>query len=99
MSKKHRQRTYSDYQRENEAVLATLKRRAIDRVDPLGHTLGLWSPAKRKHGISAMKALCVTCGEQVIIMPRHCHDKDHQCVPAMTGDVLFQLCYKEGRLV
>ena len=99
MGKKHRQRTYSEYQQQNDAVVTTLKTRAQDRVSPLGHTLGVWSPAKRKHGVSAMKALCTRCGEQVIVIPRHCHSKEHPCVPAMSGDVLFQLCYQEGRLL
>ena len=96
---KKRHRSYTAYQEQNESVLLSLKLRAIDRVEPLGHTLGLWSPAKRKHGVSALKSLCLTCGEQVIIIPQHCHDNVHLCVPAMSGDVLFQLCYREGRLL
>ena len=99
MKRSRHRGTYSEYALRNESVVQALKLRATDRVKPLGHTLGLWSPAKRKHGVSAMKALCTTCGEQVVVMPQHCHNTVHLCVPAMSGDVLFQLCYREGRLV
>ena len=97
--KSKRQWNFSKYQAENQSVLESLKLRATDRCTPLGHELGIWSPAKRKHGQNAVKALCKKCGEQVILLPRHCHSREHHQVPAMKGDVLFQLCYQEGRLL
>ena len=90
---------WSQYQENNQTVLEALKERAEEKTTYLGHHLGIWSPAKRKHGVNAMKALCAQCGEHVIVMPRHCHSKAHQQVPAMKGDLLFQLCCVEGTVV
>lgn len=87
-----KKRGWSQYQQENERTLAALQVRASTLCSDLGHMLGVWGPAKKKHGFHSMKCLCLNCGEQVVIIPRHYFDVKHPQVPALKGDILFQCC-------
>ncbi len=74
------------------ALVHTLQAKAQEKSDALGHELGLWQPAKKKHGAGAMKALCSKCGEVAFIMPYLCLSKEHPQVPGIKGPVLFEPC-------
>jgi hypothetical protein len=74
----------------DEYTLTALQVRATERAEDLGHHLGQWMSAKRKHGPGSMRVLCRTCGMMVMIMPRHQHGKG--IVPAMKGEALFDKC-------
>jgi len=95
--KRHHRRTTHNVVTTNQVLMA-LQTRAVERCGPLGHTLGPWNPAKKKHGVHAMKAVCLQCGEPAFIMPYHCHSAPHPQVPAIKGDILFHLCYLEGSI-
>ena len=73
-------------------IIDALKHRVEERVRPLGQSLGQWTFAKKRFGVASQKALCVTCGEQAVVMPYHHHNRQHQQVPAMCGDALFSPC-------
>ena len=78
-------------------TLALLKARAIHRCEPLGHDLGIWTFAKKKHGSHVQKAMCRKCGEMVFLLPVYAHSKEHPQVPAIKGDPLFELCAQPSR--
>ncbi len=80
----------------DERTLSALQNRAIEKAGELGHLLGQWLPAKKKHGVGSMRVLCATCGMQVMIMPRHQHGKG--IVPAMKGEALFDKCVNFHRV-
>jgi len=83
-----------------EELIKSLQYRAEERCDGLGHELGYWSHAKRKkHGSASMQAICVKCGEMVFVSPYLELSRQHPQVPAIKGDILFQLCYKQGTLL
>ena len=82
------------------SLLASLRFRAIERCTGLGHELGYWSAAKRKHhGINAEQAICVNCGEMVFVSPYMEFTPQNPQVPAIKGEALFQLCYKQGTML
>ena len=96
--KPHRSRTPGTPPTED--VLHALQQRAEERCQGLGHALGPWSPAKRKkHGTASQQALCQTCGEVVFVSPYLEYSRANPLVPAIKGEILFQLCYVEGRLL
>ena len=85
---------------DTEALLHSLQYRAEERCSGLGHELGYWSHAKRKkHGVASMQAICVNCGEMIFVSPYMEYTREHPRVPAIEGEILFQLCYKRGQLV
>jgi hypothetical protein len=84
---------------DTEALLASLQYRAEERCSGLGHALGYWSHAKRKkHGVASMQAICVHCGEMIFVSPYLEYTREHPHVPAIKGDMLFQLCYTHGHV-
>jgi hypothetical protein len=74
----------------DERTLVALQNRADTLADEKGHQLGIWYPAKRKHGANAMRVTCTQCGLGLTILPRYYHGRTQ--VPAMKGDALFQEC-------
>lgn len=81
-------------------LVESLRYRAEERCAGLGHELGHWSQAKRKkHGVAAQQAICVHCGEMVFISPYMEFSRTNPQVPAIKGDILFQLCYKQGHVL
>lgn len=81
-------------------VLQSLQLRAEERCGSLGHELSYWSHAKRKkHGAASMQAICTKCGEMVFVSPYMEFTRANPLVPAIKGDILFQLCYKQGHLI
>jgi hypothetical protein len=82
------------------SAIHSLQYRATERCSGLGHELGGWSPAKRKkHGVASQQAMCAKCGEMVFVSPYMEYTKEHPQVPAIKGDILFQPCYSQGRLM
>lgn len=73
-------------------IVEALKARVVAKTGPLGHSMGQWTFAKKRFGAASQKALCVTCGDQAVVMPYHHYNKEHQQVPAITGDALFSKC-------
>lgn len=81
-------------------IVASLQYRAMERCGGLGHQLGPWTPAKRKtHGPASMKAMCDKCGEVVFVAPYTAVSRTLPQVPAIKGEILFQLCHVQGTLL
>lgn len=92
MSKHHKNRYTLD-----STVLWALQNRATARTFDHGHLLGVWSPAKKKYGVGAMKCACSICGKEVIVAPMvhglvRSKSQGAMGVPAMKGEALFESC-------
>ena len=88
-----RYKQYGPHQTETRLIQMALQQRATDKAGLLQHELGLWNNAKqKKHGPDALQAFCTQCGAVVVVMPRHWQSLEHQQVPAMKGDALFNSC-------
>ena len=79
---------------ELDRTLTALYDTATLRTQEMGHTIGRWEPAKKKHGIGSMKCMCHQCGQGVVVIPYYWykHDNKEIRVPAMKGDALFFRC-------
>ncbi len=78
---------------QKEILLGALQRRAETLTTEKQHFLGLWEAAKKKHGIGAMKCLCLNCGLQVIISPQLPGAlPQRRTAPGMKGEALFETC-------
>lgn len=76
-------------------VIGSLQGMANIKTTVLGHLVGQWQPAKKKHGVGAMRAWCLVCGADVFIMPRMEYQGENKVrvlVPGMKGEALFDKC-------
>jgi hypothetical protein len=78
-------------------ILPILQARAEERGTMLGHTFGVWGPAKKRFGKSSIKTLCETCGMQAVAMP---HGEAHSTLkltrdnPGLLGEALVETCVR-----
>ena len=75
---------------QTERTLALLQTRAMILTRVKGHLLGMWTPAKKKYGVGAMRTLCLHCGMGLMILPRMPYKRGE--LPAIQGEVLFDRC-------
>src|SRR3990167_1028178 len=78
-----------------EMIISALELTAIRRSAALGHRLGTWSRAKRKHGNGAIKGMCLLCGKHALLLPHgyaKARNRAAKDTPGMRGDALFYAC-------
>lgn len=97
---KNRRNHFSTAKTAREVLVSALQRRAITLTQDKQHTLGIWAPAKKRHGTGAMKALCRDCGAMVIVTPQMTGVLGgHKTAPGIKGDALFEMCSLQGELM
>ncbi len=89
-----KRRYVSSHQQEQGLILIALKDRALDLSGLLGHILGPWTAAKKKHGAGALRCDCQICGASVIVSPKlpYQQNKGDPYHPGMKGEALFDPC-------
>ena len=73
-------------------LIEALEARARAKCQEGGHDLSFFSPAKKKFGKSVQRAWCSKCGAVVMLMPYHEHNREHQQVLVISGEILFTKC-------